>query len=1227
MNHDAWHFLISGYRGLNKTYQWHCRCLVLSAIILFQSSGPVYAQDIGDLMKAANDYYEKEQFHSAAQYYQVAIGLGDADPETTYRLAQSYRAIFNYSMAARYYRETMELNIAEYPLSSFYLAQMQKSMGNFKKASDGFDSFINNDSNNHALSKKDRLKFIQQAEIEKEACLWAIEQLGKRWTEMGFGILPEPVNSSSNDYAAVSSVDGSVITITSGKSDARGGLVDNRFGEHFTDNFRYKNLGEQWVQQSSADHFDRTNTKFSDGVGAYNDLGDKYYFTSCYEGNAYCKLYVTYLESGVWKNPELLNENVNAPGYDNKHPTLTRGGDTLIFVSNRPGGKGGNDLWFSVSLNGEAWEKPQPLPGDINTPFNEASPFCSQGNLLFFSSDGHPGIGGMDIFMAKNYQSSNSTIQNLGTPFNSGYDDSFFSLGEAKGYLSSNRPNGYGKFDIYHFNIPTAKTDLANYLQESAEGTQLRSRIRANDGSNLYAARDEDQFYYDNLTAEERARLDRIIEQKKTIDDPFDPKLLSREDFRYYKKLDIETKATIERLAHKRARELEGIGSESQMTPQQKLDWEYYQNISPSEKEIIDRIIDLKVEIRRHAIARLSSSEQQYIANQSNQERIEDKVQLRSLDSLAESLSNQQRTANSKLVGISQNNTSPTLTPEAVQQRSAGYMTLIEKLGLDHRLHYQAMAPEERDNVHRSAVRQAIVDNPNLTPDRRTEILVALGLEQDPLETVPGSANEPQTSLDIRQALTGHLINEGTEDDPQVYATRLARELDLQQSMFQNHVKLLSLKEQNTRKLREQLIQVIDEQESAPDPQLEQKIVDQFYSYETRLLPLLSPKESYYFNALTPGQQLRLDRLAALVNIQTQPLEKNSDSSKSYITDLTPTDQWFYRELPAREQEILDSMVTRDSSSNTLPITQEQEFLKQLDGFERDRVTRIVNGQEKLNLEVLESSSLTAESHQPKNTTNTKHYENSVSDYRNNENSSSSVEEMEHSAAQIYFDFDSHTLRAEAKMALEDLVLFLSQQQKPVKVVIEGHTDSIGDFVYNDNLGNRRSISAASFIQPSSDLIKLTTKSYGERQPTSDNSTPVGRQINRRVELKIQGVPYKSPMRTYLVRPNVTMAMIVDKTRIPEEKIMEWNGLDDNILRAYQPLRLPMELDYQSIRNLLFYPNEYQAIEETGEYHTVEVGDSLFKLAERYGTSVQVLEDLNDMDAADLLSGQKIRIR
>ena len=1239
MNHAAGDFFSPGYRGFRKAPLRYCFLhLTLSLLSCFFNTS-VSAQDLDNLLKTANAHFDKEQYHTAAQYYQVAAGLRDDDPVTAYHLAQCYRAIFNYSQAAHYYHRTMELDEISYPLSPYYLAQMQKSMGYFKKARDGFEHFIQTNTTSSFIPIDEKDNLIKQAEVEIEGCSWAIEQLGKYWRDIGFTNLPEPVNSSSNDYAAVAAANDNVVTITSGRKGVRGGLVDNRFGEYFTDNFRYKNEGNLWTPESSSDHFDRTNTKFSDGVGTYNDAGDKYYFTSCYEGSAFCKLYVTYHENGVWKNPEMLNDNVNAPGYDNKHPTLTPGGDTLIFVSNRPGGPGGNDLWFSVSNSGEAWEDPRPLSEDINTPFNEASPYCHQGNLLFFSSDGRFGMGGMDIFMAEDYQSSNMKIKNLGTPFNSGFDDSFFSLSASKGYLSSNRPNGHGKFDIYGFNLPTENSDPARFLEESAESTQLRSRIRSNDGCSLYSARDEDQFYYDNLTAEERARLDRIIGMKQQTEVEFDSKQLSKDDSRYYKKLDISTKATIERLAQKQVLELEGLAPVNHMTPQERLDWEFYQNIDEGERAIIDRIINIKVEGRRNAMTRMSPEEQLYTSSSSNQERIESKIQLRSLDLQAESLKEQHQVGvekfnqNQRALSISSGSQEkPRVTGEIALQKSNEYLKLIEELGFSHQLYYQELSPEERDNLHQSAARQYIINNDLLNPAERDQLLAELNLETDPMSypTDHLKSSQHQMSLDIKQAIMHNLLTTRSTYSQISFKDQLFMELDAQQLMLKEQLELISKKETHIRSLQQQLQQALNEQEQTSNPVIEQRIVDQFYNQSINLLPLLTPKDSYYFNALSPGRQLRMDRLAILVGLQTQKQEMVTGTESDYVASLTPTDQWFYLELPQEDQVIIDELVARGWSPDIPYSGEKKEFIDELSPLERNRINRMMETRHKLKFGLHDNGQISINAQEMNDSTVLLGYDQSLSSDQETkilESSDKQLKIVSYLGAQVHFDFDRHSLRTEAKKALDELVSFLDQQEKPVTILVEGHTDNIGSTSYNQELGRRRSLTVARFFQPFSDLIEISTKSYGENQTATNNNTPMGRQLNRRVELKIQGIRYESPLRTYLVKPKATILMITAATGISEGQVMEWNGLNNKVLRAYQPLRLPIDLDLRKINNLLYYPYKYQANSDTVKYHTVTSGENLYRLALKYNTSVEMLEDLNNITARELKSGQQLRIR
>ncbi|MBN1448649.1 MAG: PD40 domain-containing protein, partial [Bacteroidetes bacterium] len=147
---------------------------------------------------------------------------------------------------------------------------------------------------------------------------------------------------------------------------------------------------------------------------------------------------------------ELLPEPLNDIEWDH-HPALTPDGNTLIFASERFGGRGGSDLWMSTERNGE-WSIPVNLGAVINTTGNEIAPcFSSDGKTLYFASDTHPGMGGFDLYVSHRVDGGWSAPNPLGMPFNSDEDDIFFAgdLAADTVYLASNRDGGEGGFDLY----------------------------------------------------------------------------------------------------------------------------------------------------------------------------------------------------------------------------------------------------------------------------------------------------------------------------------------------------------------------------------------------------------------------------------------------------------------------------------------------------------------------------------------------------------------------------------------------------------------------------------------------------------------------------------------------------------------------------------------------------------------------------------------------------------
>lgn len=176
-------------------------------------------------------------------------------------------------------------------------------------------------------------------------------------------------------------------------------------------------------------------------------------------GVSHVGIMISYKEKGGWSNPALFPYN-NRAAYSVGHPCLSADGRTIYFSSNMPGTLGGHDIFkCELGANGE-WGKPQNLGSAINTPREELFPTLDSENTLYFSSDGHPGLGGQDIFRATGKPGAWTSVENLRAPVNTSSDDFsivFFPGSKTEGLLSSNRLGGYGGDDIYSFKrLPSA---------------------------------------------------------------------------------------------------------------------------------------------------------------------------------------------------------------------------------------------------------------------------------------------------------------------------------------------------------------------------------------------------------------------------------------------------------------------------------------------------------------------------------------------------------------------------------------------------------------------------------------------------------------------------------------------------------------------------------------------------------------------------------------------------
>ena len=220
------------------------------------------------------------------------------------------------------------------------------------------------------------------------------------------------------------------------------------------------------------------NTEYHEASVAITNDGNTMYFTRDNvnkrqrlkydkKGTTHLKIYKATLEGGQWSNVVELpfNDDIFSTG----HPALSPDNKTLYFVSDRDGGLGQTDI-YAVAINDDGtYGEPENLGEKVNTEGREMFPFVAKDSTLYFSSDGHLNLGLLDIFKSDVLKGFRNDPENLGIPYNSGYDDFayFVNSDTKKGYFSSNRPNGKGSDDIYSFNATPCKQEITGFARDS----------------------------------------------------------------------------------------------------------------------------------------------------------------------------------------------------------------------------------------------------------------------------------------------------------------------------------------------------------------------------------------------------------------------------------------------------------------------------------------------------------------------------------------------------------------------------------------------------------------------------------------------------------------------------------------------------------------------------------------------------------------------------------------
>lgn len=261
------------------------------------------------------------------------------------------------------------------------------------------------------------------------------------------------MNTKWPDYRPLVNADETMMIYTARRDDSKGGEKDDE-GKYYEDLYISYKVKGIWTKPIPMDDI---NTNSHEATIYMSPSGD-HMFIYRFDDELGGSIFETFLDNGKWTKPKMLNENINSEHWET-HATMSVDKKILVFTSNRPGGLGKRDLWLSKKLPNGDWAMPTNLGSQINTEYDEESPYLHpDGKTLYFSSRGHNSIGGFDVFKVT-YRSDStwSTPENLGYPINTTGDDVFYipNTNGLRAYFASYREGGKGDMDVYIMDLHT----------------------------------------------------------------------------------------------------------------------------------------------------------------------------------------------------------------------------------------------------------------------------------------------------------------------------------------------------------------------------------------------------------------------------------------------------------------------------------------------------------------------------------------------------------------------------------------------------------------------------------------------------------------------------------------------------------------------------------------------------------------------------------------------------
>ncbi|HRS54491.1 MAG TPA: hypothetical protein P5250_07265, partial [Bacteroidales bacterium] len=466
----------------------------------------IQTQSINDYINWGKNAFNIGDYYGAAYYYKKALSCDSSRLDILWEVAEANRMFNNYKEAENEYNLILSLDKEnKYPQARFWLAVMNKNNGKYEEALNNFKIFLSNDNikNNELFNYN-----IQKAKYEIDNYPKII-QIAYDTLPVVVEKLENYINTQFSDFGAVQLKDSVLFFSSLRNIDSI--PEESLFSTIYLTKIYVANASPTGWKKAKVWKSKINSKEYHDANITFSSDHTCIFFSRC-KSNGYiptnCEIYQSKLVNGVFQKPEKLNNKINLPGYSTTQPFFAGCNcsnnveGVLYFSSDRPGGYGKYDIWYSIYKNGK-FNDPVNLGSIINTPGDEITPFYhSKTTTLYFSSDWLPGIGGFDIFKSKGALNEWTYPENLGIPINSKANDLYFTVNEVDddGYFTSNREGSFyikGETccnDIFSYSWPKEKVIPSQHQQITITKDtiiQIRETIKSLLPITLYFHNDE----------------------------------------------------------------------------------------------------------------------------------------------------------------------------------------------------------------------------------------------------------------------------------------------------------------------------------------------------------------------------------------------------------------------------------------------------------------------------------------------------------------------------------------------------------------------------------------------------------------------------------------------------------------------------------------------------------------------------------------------------------------